>query len=454
MLRYAVKFALVGLTIAAGPVALAVGAERPNVLVLLSDDQRFDTIAALGNHEIHTPHLDRLVARGTAFTHAFIMGSTQPAVCVPSRAMLLSGRTLFRAPANLKGVPTWPEAFRAAGYDDYGIGKWHNTPASYARAFSNGAAIFFGGMHNHRQIPLHEYDRSGAYSKDHARIGDGFSTELFADAAVEFLKIRQSQRPFFLYVAFTSPHDPRTPPQKFRDLYDPQQLVLPKCFLPEHPFDNGELKVRDEQLAPWPRTPEIIRQHTADYYGMISHLDEQIGRVLGALEESGQAENTLVIFASDNGLAVGRHGLLGKQSLYEHSVRVPLVMAGPGIPQGKRSDALCYLFDLLPTVCELAGVAVPAGVEGQSLVPVISGQTASVREHVFGAYRDVQRMVRTQRWKLIRYPRAGQTQLFDVQNDPDEIHNLAADPQAAQPLADLTELLLKTQQQLDDPLVK
>jgi arylsulfatase A-like enzyme len=160
----------------------------------------------------------------------------------------------------------------------------------------------------------------------------------------------------------------------------------------------------------------------------------------------------VVIFSSDQGLAVGgRHGLMGKQNLYEH-VKPPLIFAGPGIPHGQ-SDALVYLHDLFPTICDLAGAPTPAVVEGRSLLPVIRGRQARVRDRLFGAYRDCQRMVRDERWKLLEYNAGGErnTQLFDLQNDPDELHNLAADPQQAEQLARLRALLVAAQKQFDDP---
>ncbi|HWL73354.1 MAG TPA: sulfatase/phosphatase domain-containing protein, partial [Burkholderiaceae bacterium] len=228
--------------------------------------------------------------------------------------------------------------------------------------------------------------------------------------------------------------------------------TLPKNFLPQHPFNNGEMLVRDEKLAPWPRTAATIQRHTADYYGMITHLDARIGDILQTLEQTGQAENTLIVFTSDNGLAVGRHGLLGKQNLYDHSVRVPLVLAGPGVPHGKRSDALCYLFDLFPTLCSLAGVAPPETIEGRDLSPVIRGDAEKVRDSIFGAYGEVQRMVRTPRWKLVRYPQINRTQLFDLQRDPDESQDLAAMPEHQERIRELMSLLMEQQSELGDHL--
>ncbi len=431
----------------------------PNILFLLSDDQRFDTIRALGNREIETPNLDRLVHNGFSFTHAHIMGAMQGAVCVPSRAMILTGRTLFHAtvfPGNNALPPAarlWPEVLRQAGYTSLGVGKWHNDQASFVRAFDGGGPVFFGGMADHRKIPVFDFDPEGRYPKSLQYTGAVFDTELFADAACKLIREKRDQ-PFCLYVAFTSPHDPRTPPERFARMYPPENISLPRNFLPEHPFDNGDLRGRDERLLPWPRTLEAVRKEIALYYGMISHLDEQLGRILAALEETGQTRQTLVIFAGDNGLAVGQHGLLGKQNLYEHSVRVPLIFSGPGIPKGKRSDAPCYLLDVFPTICDLAGVAIPDTVEGKSLRPVIIGKEKKVRDVMFGAYRDLQRMACDNRWKLIYYPKANRTQLFDLEKDPDETSDLSADPKCADKLYELRAKLTALQQEVGDPLIR
>jgi arylsulfatase A-like enzyme len=219
-----------------------------------------------------------------------------------------------------------------------------------------------------------------------------------------------------------------------------------------HPFNNGEMKVRDEALAPWPRTPEVVREHIAAYYAMITHVDHHMGRVLKALEESGHAENTIVVFAADNGLAVGQHGLFGKQNMYEHSVRVPLVIGGPGLPKGKRNEAYAYLFDLFPTLFELTGATAPSTVEGVSLVPLIRGRQAKVRDSMFHAYRTFQRAVKDERYKLIRYCVNGKktTQLFDLKTDPLERQNLAGDPAHSARMEALNRLLKEWMTKTDD----
>jgi arylsulfatase A-like enzyme len=273
-----------------------------------------------------------------------------------------------------------------------------------------------------------------------------------ADAAVKFLGAHDGSRPFFMYLAPPVPHDPRVAPPQFMQKYDPAKLSLSKNFLPEHPFDNGELQGRDERLAAFPRSEDEMRRHLAEYYGTISHLDHEIGRVLDELDRRGFADDTIVIYSSDQGLAVGgRHGLMGKQNLYD-DVKPPLVIAGPGIPQGG-SDALVYLYDLFPTICELAGAKIPQAVEGKSLLGVVEGRDSMLRDTLFCAFKDFQRMIRDDRWKLIQYQAGGtrNTQLFDLKSDPEETRNLADDPAAAAERQRLERLMRQARQQFGDP---
>ena len=448
-------------------------AKRPNILFFFTDDQRFDTIRALGNEQIVTPNIDRLVEMGTCFTQAYIMGGSCPAVCMPSRAMLMTGRTLYHLQGQGQEIPEehtlLGEALREAGYVTFGTGKWHNGPASYARSFTDGADIFFGGMDDHWNVPACHFDPSGQYDPAQPFVYDPFysnqisyrrcdhitpgkhSSELFAEATVDFLKRYDGDAPFFAYVSFMAPHDPRTMPREYLDMYDPDDIAIAPNWMPEHPFDNGEMVVRDERLAPWPRTPDEMRRHTAEYYAMITHLDAQIGRVLEALEATGRAENTIVVLAGDNGLAIGRHGLMGKQNMYDHSLHVPLIMSGPGIPENRRSNALCYLLDIYPTLCDLVGVPIPNTVEGTSLVPAMRAG-ADARETLFFAYRGVQRAVQDSRFKLIEYVVEGRrhTQLYDLQIDPWEIDDLSENAQHTGHLERLRGELERWRAKLDD----
>ncbi len=447
---------------------------RPNIVFFLTDDQRFDTIASLGNPVVHTPNMDLLVRDGTAFTHAFIPGGTSGAVCMPSRAMLHTGRTLFHIHNAGEAISadhiTLGEAFRAAGYATYGVGKRHNGTDSYHRSFTGGAEIFFGGMADHWNVPVFNYDPTGRYDKrclyiehplwsnvakerfcDHIHAGR-HSTDLIADAGIEFLNDHPAGRPYLLYLSFLAPHDPRSMPREFLEMYEPARLPLPPNFLPQHPSDNGDQRCRDENLAAFPRNENEIRRHIAEYYAMISHLDHRIGTVIEAVRERGDLERTIFVLCGDNGLAVGQHGLMGKQNIYDHSVRVPLVFCGPGIPAGRKTDTFAYLLDIFPTLCELAGVSIPPTVEGCSLVPVIRSG-ASVRDAVYLAYCDLHRGIRTRQHKLIEYVVGGRrvmTQLFDMVADPWERRNLAGDPALSHVLADLRRKMIQMRDEWDD----
>lgn len=417
--------------------------KKPNVIFLFADDMRADSVAALGNPAARTPNLDRLVTRGFALAGAYCFGGNAPAVCTPSRNMMLSGNAYFRwadftppgmpkAPRGLLSPghgPNFPLSMTAAGYLTYHHGKRGNTAPLIQAKF--------------------EVDK---YLKnDDAERRSGEPGKEIVDGAIAFLKANTDPRPVFMYLAFANPHDPRVAARKYLDQYNPDTIPLPKNFLPIHPFDNGELVVRDEQLLPWPRTPADVRRTLREYYATVTGLDSHIGRLIRAIEDAGQLDNTLFVFSADQGIAVGSHGLLGKQNLYDHSMKAPLVFAGPGIPHGK-GDALVYLFDIYPTVCDLVGAKVPEGIDGKSFRPVIEGKTAAARPELMLAYRDKQRAIRDARWKLIRYPGTNVTQLFDLQTDPDEMKNLAGDPAQQDRVADLLGRLAKLQKQYGDDL--
>ena len=417
--------------------AITPAADKPNILFLFADDQRADTIAALGNPVIKTPNLDRLARSGLAFNRAYMQGAFNAATCVPSRAMLLSGRSVFRIDEKLR-EEIWPESFAKAGYTTFISGKWHNGDASLARSFKVARSMFLGGMTNPMKAKLSDVEegRVGA-----AKVSSKHACEVFADEAIRFIKEHQSG-PFFAYVPFDAPHDPHIVPPDFPITYDVAKIPPPPAFLPQHPWDNGEMAIRDEKLLPWPRTVDAARAYLAEYYQYISYLDAQIGRVLDALEASPYAKNTIVVFSADSGVARGSHGLIGKQNLYDFgSVRVPLIISGPGIPANQRTDALCYLFDVLPTLGKVCGVNGPAASEGIEFSATLADPAKPARGTLIFAYKNLQRAICDSRWKLIRYPQVDRTQLFDLQNDPHEAVNLADKPEHAAKVAELTALL-------------
>ncbi len=447
--------------------------KQPNVLLIVTDDQRYDTIRALGNPAIRTPHLDRLAGRGVSFLQAHIPSGTCGAVCMPSRAMLNTGRHLFHLQETGGDIPpehvTMGEAFRRAGYETIGCGKWHNGCPAFARSFTQGGKIFFGGMWDHWNVPTCRYDPTGQYDNVVNFVVDFFhgneplkqhcdefepgkhSSELLTDAAISLLNQNAGNgKPFFEYVAYLAPHDPRTMPEAFRQMYDPDSIQLPPNFRETIETNYPLMVHRDEALAAYPRRPEEIRRHIAEYYGMISHLDHEIGRLLDALKASGEEENTVVVFTGDNGLALGQHGWMGKEDLYDHSIRVPLILAGPGIAENARSDAFVYLYDIFPTLCVLTGVPVPASVDGCSFAHLLppGAQGAGHRRELYLAFDQYVRGVKDKQYKLIEYingslPSDRFTFLFDLIRDPWETENLAALPQYAGVVARYREKLLR-----------
>ncbi|AUP80543.1 sulfatase-like hydrolase/transferase [Flavivirga eckloniae] len=448
--------------------------ERPNVLVIYTDDHRFSGVHALGGMEVKTPNMDALVNDGIAFTNTYLMGAFSGATCIPSRAMLHSGRHLFSLEGQGHSIPdehiTIGETFKKAGYNTHIIGKWHNDNKSLVRSFDSGQKIMGRSVYltDHFRMPYHDWDKAGAFKKEDAYLlsyddkgkevrraitkadkkgpfgteQDGpHTSEVFAHEAVQYLKNAKKKKPFFMYVAFHAPHDPRQAPKQYRDIYTPENITLPPSYMAQHPFDNGHMYLRDERLGPWPRTKGVAKQHLADYYAIITHLDDQIGKIIKALKDSGAYKNTLIVFAGDSGLAVGNHGLLGKQNIYdEDGIHVPFMLSGNLIKdKGRKINALSYIHDIFPTVCELAHVEAPHSVNGKSLLPVIEHMTDEVRSTTYHAYKQFQRAYRKGDYKLIEYVRANDlhwkygeqirgsrvTQLFNIKNDPWETQDIS-----------------------------
>jgi arylsulfatase A-like enzyme len=411
-------------------VSSLVAAQPQNVVFIFADDQRADTIAALGNPIIKTPNLDRLVKRGVAFTRAYMQGGNQGATCVPSRAMLLSGRSLAQIDEKLLKHATWPHAFGEAGYATFAAGKWHNGPPSIPKSFQQAKALFVGGMADPMKAPTSDMLPTGKLTP--AKISPKHLCEEATDETLAFLKSQDGKKPFFSYLAFDGPHDPHIVPDGFPVKYDIASIPLPPNFLPQHPFDNGEMVVRDEQLLRWPRPEADVKAMLAEYYRYISFLDLQVGRILDAVDASPFAAHTIIVYAADSGVARGSHGLIGKQNLYEHSMRVPLVVAGPGIAADKRSDAMCYLFDVMPTLGKLCGIAAPKDSQGREFSAVLKDPSQTGRAFLMFGYKSVQKALNDGRWKLIRYPHVDRTQLFDLQSDPYETKDLSGDPAQAE----------------------
>jgi arylsulfatase A-like enzyme len=469
--------------------------QPPNIVLLFTDDQTYESIGAMGFDEIQTPNIDRLVNSGTTFTHAYNMGGWNGAICVASRSMMISGEFIWRAKQkdrlwrndDATAIDqTWGRMMKSQGYNTYMSGKWHvqapseevfdvvrhERPGMPADSWGKGGggskvaeAIKNGGnidaaMPVGYNRPIGENDKS--WSPVDPKFGGFWEggkhwSEVLKDDALGFIKDASSKKePFFMYLAFNAPHDPRQAPQEYIDQYPLEKISLPINFLPEYPWKDSigvGQSLRDEALAPFPRTEYAVKKHRQEYYAIISHLDKQIGEILDALEKSGKMDNTFIFFTSDHGLSVGQHGLIGKQSLYDHSIRVPLIMVGPDIPKGQKLDQDVYLQDVMATSIELAGMEKPSYVEFNSFLDIVHGKTKKSHYNaIYGAYIDHQRMIRKDGYKLLVYPRIDKVLLFDLERDPKEMNNLADDAQHTDLVKGMFKDLLDLQKDMGDEL--
>ena len=458
---------LVLLLLIAAPL-LPANESRPNIVFILADDMRPDCIRTLGHKLIETPHLDSLVRTGFVFSRA-VAGYP---ICHVSRSEILSGTSAFRNGVQYRGktidpaLKTLPVSLKEAGYRTWYSGKWHNDGTPTTRGYEATRGLYSsGGGKGNAMLPDNAGRKATGYTgwtfktnEGHAEPDKGIGltpdTDRFiGDAAVEVIQ-QQHSKPFFLHVNFTSPHDPRILPRGFEKKYAAAQVPLPPGFLPQHPFDHGNLSGRDELLLPKPLDEGELRSELSVYYACISNVDAQVGRIIEALRETKQFDHTIIVFSSDQGLALGSHGLLGKQNLYEHTFRVPLIFHGPGIKAGTRSDADCYLRDVFPTICELARIPIPETVRSPGLAALLGGGTKPVHEFVVGCFTDAQRAIRQGHWKLIHYPLIDKTQLFNLRDDPYELRDLSGQAEQAPILRLLREKLQLWLVAEGDPFVR
>jgi len=407
---------------------------RPNFLFILTDDQSPETLSAYGGTECHTPNLDRLAAAGIVIRDAHHMGAWAGAVCTPSRTMIMTGRTVWRIPGargpglqfprsfhQQAAAQSLPALFNRAGYDTFRTCKQGNS---------------FNEANNLFTVSKVATRRDGT---------DEGGSKWHGDQVVEYLEQREATNdrdPFLIYFGFSHPHDPRNAPPELAAKYgasndgppatpDPRAPKLPINYLPAHPFHHGHPALRDEEKVQGVltrRDEATIRNETGREFACIENIDAQIGRVMKKLAAMGELENTYVIFTSDHGMSVGRHGLTGKQNLYEHTWRVPLLVRGPGIQPGSQASGYIYLLDVLPTLCDLAGIEIPERVEGRSFRPVLEGRAERIRDVLYGVYcggtKPGMRAVKSDGWKLIKYDvidgQVRETQLFDLRNNPKE----------------------------------
>ncbi|MDY7393987.1 sulfatase-like hydrolase/transferase [Aureibaculum sp. 2210JD6-5] len=444
--------------------------EKPNIIFLFSDDQSFKAVNALGNKEIKTPTMDKLAEEGTTFTHTYNMGGWNGAICLASRAMIISGRSIWRAQEVSQNFAknndlnkTWPKLMESVGYETYTTGKWHIS--AKADSIFNHVGHVLRGMPfdtpEGYNRPLSKNDTTWLpWKKEFGGYWEGGKhwSELVKDDAVAFIDSASTkEKPFFMYIAFNAPHDPRQSPKKYVGMYPLDSISIPESFMPKYPYAEtmGSGKnLRDEKLAPFPRTEYSVKVNRQEYYAITTHLDDQLKDIINALEEKGLKENTYIFFTSDHGLSVGEHGLIGKQNMYDHSVRVPLMVVGPNIPKGNKVSNDVYLQDVMASALDLGGVEKPNYVEFNSLMGQINGnETKGSYDAIYGTYeKNSQRMIRKDGFKLIVYPKSEKILLYNLKDDPQELKDIASISENKEKIKNLFSELMQLQQTMGDKL--
>ena len=434
---------------------------KPNIMFIFADDLTHEGIAAYGLTEVKTPNLDRLVNNGVSFMHAYNMGAWNGAVCMASRAMLNTGCFVNRARQAVKTKPRWSDMMNDAGYSTYMTGKWHVPDTPRFDVIKDVRP----GMPNQTKEGYNRPKDEDAYKigwKPWETKYNGFWkggthwTQVVADNTLGFFEqVKGDDSPFFMYLAFNAPHDPRQSPKEYVDMYPLDSIKVPKDFLPEYPYAEAICgkRLRDETLMPYPRTEYSVKVNRQEYYASISYMDYHIGRMLDALEASGKADNTYIIFSADHGLSVGHHGLVGKQNMYEVSMSAPFVMVGPGIKKNSRVDIPIYIQDAMATTLDLAGIKKPEYVEFKSLLPILNGETKTHYDKIYGKYIDKQRMILDGDWKLIMYTYAEKKmRLFNIKKDPLEMNDQIDNPEYAPKVKQLRSEFIELQKDMGDDL--
>ena len=406
------------------PPGLVAGAT--NVVLILSDDHNYRALGCSGNDSIRTPNLDGLAEEGMFFSRCF---NPNP-ICGPARACIYTGQDSWTNGVISNGkpidesAPLLPKVLAEAGYETSFIGKWHNDGKPWTRGYVSGGRCWAGGKFDQFEMTLTDFGGGPETRK----VAEGYSSTVFTDDAVAYLE-RDHPDPFLLVLAYTVGHDAFLAPPGWEGKYSPDEISAPPNFMPKPPFEQFNPLIRDETVLPLPRQEKDVREATAEYYAMFEHLDEQVGRVLTALEEKGIDDETMVVFASVKGLSLGAHGIIGKQTMYEEGIRSSLIIRHPTLRStGESSSELVSTIDIFPTICEAAGVDVPGAVEGQSLLDIYSGNGKG-RERLFFSYHDptrftVTRAIRTKRHKLVQHLVTDERELFDLKKDPYELENL------------------------------
>ena len=417
---------------------------RPNILLLMTDQHRGDCLGLAGHRFVQTPYLDHIGASGVFFRRAY----SECPVCVPARRSLMTGRTpasqgTFMNYHTWLDGPTLPGVLSAAGYQSHLVGKLHFYPKRKLYGFDSAdwsdsprpepgddyqRFLQREGVHGPRLSEAHGCNQNGWSSRPWHMDERLHFTNWCASSAIEFLQRRDPTVPFFLNVSFLHPHQPLTPPQVYYDRYMAMDIPLPPVAEWAEVFDAPQLGLRVDSWRTW-LTPQVMKQMMASYYACINHIDDQIGRLMTVVPH-----NTIVVFTSDHGEMLGDHQWIRKRSAYEGSARIPMLMRFPhelGLPQGQAIDRPIQLMDIMPTLLDAVGVEAPDRVEGQSLLGLIRGEQDSFREYVHGECAEVpslnsgQQYLTDGRVKYIWYPGTGGEQLFDVENDPHEMRDLA-----------------------------
>ena len=430
------------------------GRETPmNVLFLFPDQMRAQAMGCMGNPDVKTPNLDRLAAEGVLFRNHF---ANSP-VCCPARAIILTGKYahtngMIANDLRLRESETSvAELFAEAGYRTGFVGKWHLDggprqpgwipPGARRQGFEFWAANEVS--HAHFDTHYFRDDPEPIPIKS-------FEASAWTDIGIEFLRhTKQDARPFFLTVQMGPPHDPYIAPDEYMALYDPEGITLRPNF-------DGDTSDRELEPSPYVKTPG--RKEIAAYYAMVTAVDDQVGRILGELDDLGLRDNTIVIVSSDHGDMLGSHGTRLKRKPWEESIRVPGIVRHPGAPAGRETDALFSHVDIAPTLLSLCGLPVPPEMQGASLAPVVLGQAESGPSaayfQIFGPFiaGGVERGWRGLRTDRFMYARTKDAPwlLYDLEADPYELENLVAAPEAAPTLAELDAELARWMERAGD----
>ena len=419
-----------------------------------------DTIGAYGRYNCKTPNLDKLMKSGASFTHSYNMGAWGGAVCAASRAMLNSGVFVNQAQKMINEKPHWSEIMKENGYATYMTGKWHVPGAPRFDVTADVRGGMPKGSGYNRPKDMDDYKNGWKpWDTAHGGFWQGGThwSEVTANHGIDFIEAAaKDDKPFFMYVAFNATHDPRQAPKEFVDMYPLDSIEVPKSYLPNYPYDEemgcNPTGLRDERLMPSPRTEFAVKVHRQEYFAIATHMDQQIGRIFDALEKSGKADNTYIIFTADHGLSVGHHGLVGKQSMYDHSMQVPFFISGPGIDANQSLDMPIYLQDAMATTLDLAKIEKPDYVQFNSVMPLIRGEKKVQYSPIYGKYTHTQRMIQDGDYKLIVYPFIKVSRLYNTAKDPLEMNDLAKNPEYASKIQALTTGLKKLMKEMDDDM--